>query len=154
VEKMPSKKKSSPSDQEILYDKLIATNPKIERKGAANPYTSLNGNMFTLLASIAACHSPSRRRPRSIPQEIQSHSFRSIWNGDGGICRRPRQLARKNARAEEVSRPQLRIRQDAKAETNHKEKTLNQQTQNPIRRTDLVILSKAKDLCIWETPTT
>lgn len=32
-----------------LYDKLIATNPKIERKGAANPYTSLNGNMFTLL---------------------------------------------------------------------------------------------------------
>ena len=32
-----------------LYDKLIATNPKIERKGAANPYTSLNGHMFTLL---------------------------------------------------------------------------------------------------------
>jgi TfoX/Sxy family transcriptional regulator of competence genes len=32
-----------------LYDKLISTNPKIERKGAANPYTSLNGNMFTLL---------------------------------------------------------------------------------------------------------
>ena len=32
-----------------LYEKLIATNPKIERKGAANPYTSLNGNMFTLL---------------------------------------------------------------------------------------------------------
>jgi len=33
----------------VLYDKLIATNPKIERKGDANPYTSLNGNMFTLL---------------------------------------------------------------------------------------------------------
>jgi len=32
-----------------LYDRLIATNPKIERKGDANPYTSLNGNMFTLL---------------------------------------------------------------------------------------------------------
>jgi TfoX/Sxy family transcriptional regulator of competence genes len=46
---MPSKKKSAPSAQEVLYDKLIATNPKIERKGAANPYTSLNGNMFTLL---------------------------------------------------------------------------------------------------------
>src|SRR5580692_12726071 len=30
-------------------DKLIATNPSIERKGDANPYTSLNGNMFTLL---------------------------------------------------------------------------------------------------------
>ena len=32
-----------------LYGKLIATNPKIERKGATHPYTSLNGNMFTLL---------------------------------------------------------------------------------------------------------
>ena len=32
-----------------LYDQLLATHPEIERKGAANPYTSLNGNMFTLL---------------------------------------------------------------------------------------------------------
>jgi TfoX/Sxy family transcriptional regulator of competence genes len=32
-----------------LYDKLIATLPGLERKGANNPYTSLNGNMFTLL---------------------------------------------------------------------------------------------------------
>src|SRR5271165_2416900 len=32
-----------------LYEKLIATHPEIERKGAANPYTSVNGNMFTLL---------------------------------------------------------------------------------------------------------
>jgi TfoX/Sxy family transcriptional regulator of competence genes len=32
-----------------LYDQLIATHPEIERKGAANPYTSLNGHMFTLL---------------------------------------------------------------------------------------------------------
>lgn len=32
-----------------LYEKLIATHPEIESKGAANPYTSLNGHMFTLL---------------------------------------------------------------------------------------------------------
>jgi hypothetical protein len=32
-----------------LYHKLIATIPKLERKGAANPYTSINGNMFTIL---------------------------------------------------------------------------------------------------------
>jgi len=37
------------NDRVALYDRLIATNPKIERKGDANPYTSLNGNMFTLL---------------------------------------------------------------------------------------------------------
>jgi TfoX/Sxy family transcriptional regulator of competence genes len=46
---MPAKKKAVASENELLYDKLIATNPKIERKGDANPYTSLNGNMFTLL---------------------------------------------------------------------------------------------------------
>jgi TfoX/Sxy family transcriptional regulator of competence genes len=31
------------------YEKLLATIPEIERKGDVNPYTSLNGNMFTLL---------------------------------------------------------------------------------------------------------
>ena len=31
------------------YEKLIATNPKAERKGAAMPYTSLNGHMFSFL---------------------------------------------------------------------------------------------------------
>jgi len=38
-----------PPDKLALYDKLIATHPKIERKGAANAYSSLNGHMFTLL---------------------------------------------------------------------------------------------------------
>ena len=31
-----------------LYDKLLATNPKVDRKGDTMPYTSLNGNMFSL----------------------------------------------------------------------------------------------------------
>ena len=39
-----------PPDKIALYDKLIATNPKIERKGASNPYTSLNGHMFWFLS--------------------------------------------------------------------------------------------------------
>jgi hypothetical protein len=32
-----------------LYDKLVGTNAKVERKGAAFPYTSLNGHMFSIL---------------------------------------------------------------------------------------------------------
>jgi hypothetical protein len=44
----PNKSKAPPEAQE-LYDKLVATNPKVERKGAANPYTSLNGHMFSYL---------------------------------------------------------------------------------------------------------
>jgi hypothetical protein len=43
------KKSAVPATKVDLYDQLIATHPEIERKGAANPYTSLNGHMFTLL---------------------------------------------------------------------------------------------------------
>lgn len=31
------------------YEKLIATHPEVERKGASMPYTSLNGHMFSFL---------------------------------------------------------------------------------------------------------
>jgi hypothetical protein len=31
-----------------LYENLVATNPKVERKGDTMPYTSLNGHMFSL----------------------------------------------------------------------------------------------------------
>lgn len=33
----------------MLYDKLVAANPDIERKGKTMPYTSANGYMFSLL---------------------------------------------------------------------------------------------------------
>ena len=46
---MATKKNNIPADKLELYDQLIATNPKIQRKGAANPYTSLNGHMFSYL---------------------------------------------------------------------------------------------------------
>ena len=32
-----------------LYERLVATNPEIERKGDTMPYTSLNGNMFSVV---------------------------------------------------------------------------------------------------------
>ena len=32
-----------------LYEKLVATQPSITRKGKANPYTSLNGRMFSFI---------------------------------------------------------------------------------------------------------
>ena len=32
-----------------LYEKLVATNPKVKRQGATVPYTSLNGHMFSYL---------------------------------------------------------------------------------------------------------
>jgi hypothetical protein len=32
-----------------LYEKLIATNPKVKRQGATVPFTSVNGHMFSYL---------------------------------------------------------------------------------------------------------
>jgi hypothetical protein len=42
--------KAIPSDKLALYEKLVATNPAVERKGATVPYTSLNGHMFSYLS--------------------------------------------------------------------------------------------------------
>ena len=52
---MPTKKTSSaPPEAIAAYDKLIELNPQIERKGATMPYTSVNGNMFSLLTPKGA----------------------------------------------------------------------------------------------------
>jgi hypothetical protein len=47
---MPKPRSGIPEDKLALYDRLVATIPDIERKGATTPYTSLNGNMFTVLS--------------------------------------------------------------------------------------------------------
>ena len=38
-----------PADKLELYEKLVATNPSVDRKGATVPYTSRNGHMFSYL---------------------------------------------------------------------------------------------------------
>jgi TfoX/Sxy family transcriptional regulator of competence genes len=40
---------TAPADILASYEKLVATNPKVERKGATMPYTSVNGHMFSFL---------------------------------------------------------------------------------------------------------
>jgi hypothetical protein len=47
---MPKPAEAIPSDKLALYEKLVATNPNVERKGATVPYTSLNGHMFSYLS--------------------------------------------------------------------------------------------------------
>src|SRR5215469_5238522 len=46
---MPAKKNAAANSKLPMYEKLVATNPKVELKGATNPYTSLNGHMFSYL---------------------------------------------------------------------------------------------------------
>jgi hypothetical protein len=46
---MAKRSSEIPADKLALYDKLVATNPSVERKGVSTPYTSVNGNMFSFL---------------------------------------------------------------------------------------------------------
>ena len=61
---MPKPKKPAAFDPNVkLYDELVASIPGLDRKGAANPYTSVNGNMFTLLHdSTLALRLPEDKR--------------------------------------------------------------------------------------------
>jgi hypothetical protein len=44
------KASTAASDKILLYEKVVATIPGLERKGASIPYTSLNGHMFSYLS--------------------------------------------------------------------------------------------------------
>jgi hypothetical protein len=50
MSKAPKAKTSAiPADRLALYDAMIAAVPGVERKGAANAYTSVNGNMYSYM---------------------------------------------------------------------------------------------------------
>jgi hypothetical protein len=82
---MSPKAKAAPNPAVVLYDKLIATNPKIERKGDANPYTSLDGNMFTLLhQSRLAIRLPGDQREKFF-EEVPDDFVQSLRHGNEGV---------------------------------------------------------------------
>ena len=62
---MPSKPKKTAANPTVAqYESLISTIPGLERKGDANPYTAIDGNMFTLLhqSSRLAIRLPEDKR--------------------------------------------------------------------------------------------
>ena len=53
---MPARAKEPSADYQKkleLYERLVATNSQVERKGDTMPYTSVNGNMFSLFTKEA-----------------------------------------------------------------------------------------------------
>lgn len=65
---MPEPKHDIPADRIEAYEKLVATNPEVQRKGAANPYTSRNGHMFTYLnpQGVLALRLPEDERDKFV----------------------------------------------------------------------------------------
>lgn len=53
-----------PTERLEQYDRLIGTQPGVERKGATVPYTSVNGHMFSFLSDTGklALRLPARER--------------------------------------------------------------------------------------------
>ena len=71
-----------------LYEKLVSTNPDVERKGASMPYTSLNGHMFTLLTKEGSLiiRLPSEERELYMEKygtdptaTFHAHSYDAAW---------------------------------------------------------------------------
>jgi TfoX/Sxy family transcriptional regulator of competence genes len=79
-----AKKSSISAVKSELYDKLLATHPKIKRKGAAMGYTSLNGHMFTLLG-------PSGTLALRLPAEEREKFFKkyktTLYEAYGAVMR-------------------------------------------------------------------
>lgn len=46
---MAKPKNDIPGEAMASYEALVAAHPDVERKGAKNPYTSVNGHMFSFL---------------------------------------------------------------------------------------------------------
>jgi hypothetical protein len=77
-------KQFPPAEKIALYDKLIATNPVIERKGDTNPYTAHNGNMFTHLSpeGVLAIRLPEKER------ELFVKKYKTRLNVAYGVVRK------------------------------------------------------------------
>jgi hypothetical protein len=80
-----AKKRPTPANKYVdLYDQLIATHPEIERKGAANPYTSLNGHMFTLLQGS---RSLAIRLPEGQREEFLKKHKTTLFEAYGAVMK-------------------------------------------------------------------
>lgn len=63
-----------PADKLALYEALVATNPAVERKGAAMPYTSRNGHMFSFLTGSGTL--ALRLGPRAMAKFVAKYGER------------------------------------------------------------------------------
>ncbi len=73
-----------PEDKLTLYDKLIATNLDIERKGVNMPYTSVNGHMFTILSKSGLL---GIRLPKDERADFLEKYNTTLYESHGAIMR-------------------------------------------------------------------
>lgn len=89
----------APLTEELrLYDKLVATIPSVERKGATVPYTSHNGHMFSYLSKAGTL---ALRLPDNIRQTFLEKYQTTLCKQYGVVQKEyvevPKPLLRKTA---------------------------------------------------------
>ena len=81
---MTKPRAGSSAEKVKLYERLVATNPAVELKGATMPYTSLNGNMFTVLSKKGIL---AMRLPQG-PREAFLKKYKSVlWEDYGAVMK-------------------------------------------------------------------
>ena len=74
-----------PAYKIALYEKLLAAHPEIEPHGADNPYTSLNGNMFSLLLSPAG--RLALRLPKDTREQFLKKYSTTLFEAYGAVMK-------------------------------------------------------------------
>ena len=81
---MARKSETVPQDKLALYEKLIATQTEIERKGKTNPYTSHNGHMFSHLSKSGTL---GLRLPKEERQAFLEKNNTSLYESYGAVMK-------------------------------------------------------------------
>lgn len=81
---MAKSKEQIPQDKLDAYDRLIATNPDIKRKGVTMPYTSVNGHMFTYLSKSG---SMGLRLPKDEREAFLERYNTTLFESHGAIMK-------------------------------------------------------------------
>ena len=107
-----------PSERLEHYDRLIATQPGVERKGATLPYTSVNGHMFSFLSDAGTL---ALRLPREDREAFLEQYGTTLHEAHGTVMKevrgRPRRPSPRHEAARSLVQGELCLRLRPEAET-------------------------------------
>jgi hypothetical protein len=108
---LSAKKKSGvPANKLELFDKLMAVNPKIERKGANHAYAAVNGNMYLLMQPSGKL---ALRLPADAREKFLEKYKTRLFEAYGAVMNRIRRGSRcatgKNQGTAKICETELRV---------------------------------------------
>jgi hypothetical protein len=127
----------APPEQVEHYERLLATLPGLERKGAQLPYTSVNGNMFTVLGADGVLGLRLSAADREA--FLQAHAgklYEGLRRGDEGVRRGLTLLAGRHCRDDALAREELGLCEGAQAKADDAGEELSLHCQGRGNATD------------------